>query len=91
MLKLPLWESWRPLAPLPKKMRVEYFFALVGALLWKTLVGKAIREKCSLILGEKEVIRGLVVSIHLKENLPVVNINYLLMAYNFKGKFSNLL
>ena len=90
MLKLPLWESWRPLAPLPKKMRVEYFFALVGALLWKTLLGKAIRKKCSLILGE-EVIRGLVVSIHLKENLPVVNINYLLMTYNFKGKFSNLL
>ena len=31
-------------------------------------------------------IRGLVVSIDLKENLPVVNINYLLMTYNFKVK-----
>ena len=36
-------------------------------------------------------IQVLVVSIHLKENLPVVNINYLLMTCNFNGKLRYLL
>ena len=64
------------------------FFCLSGGFTVENLGGEGYTGK---ILGEKEVIRGLVVSIHLKENLPVVNINYLLMTYNFKGKFSNLL
>ena len=37
---------------------------------------------CFLVLGRRGggVTRGLVVSIHLKENVPVVNINFLHMA-----------
>ena len=36
-------------------------------------------------------LRTSVVSIHLKESLPVVNINYLLMTYNFKVRLRYLL
>ena len=36
------------------------------------------------------IIQGLVVSIHLKENLPVDNINYLLMTYNFMEQIKTL-
>ena len=36
------------------------------------------------------IIQGLVVSIHLKENLPVDNINYLLMIYNFMEQIKTL-
>ena len=36
------------------------------------------------------IIQGLVVSIHLKENLPVDNINYLLMTYNFIEQIKTL-
>ena len=43
---------------------------------------------CFLLLGG--IVCGLVVSIYLKENLPVVNINYLLMTYYFKGQRTNL-
>ena len=37
------------------------------------------------------IIQVLVVSIHLKENLPVVNTNYLLMTYKIKDKLRHLL
>ena len=36
--------------------------------------------------GGGGVMKGLVVSIHLKENLSAVNINCLLMTYRFKNK-----
>ena len=36
------------------------------------------------------IIQGLVVSIHLKENLPVDNINYLLMTCNFMEQIKTL-
>ena len=44
-----------------------------------------------LFLGLRGVIRGLVVSIHLTENLNVVHIAYLFMTYNFKDKLRHLL
>ena len=81
--------AWRP--PTPRKMRGGiYFFCYRGAF-WRTLV-YIWGESCFLdIGGGGRIIRGLVVSIILKENLPVVNINYLHMAYNFKDKLRHLL
>ena len=45
-------------------------------------------ECCFLAL--KGIIRGLLVSIHLKENLPIVNIK-LLITHNLKDKLKHLL
>ena len=44
-----------------------------------------------LFFSIREIIRGIVISILLKKNLLVVNMNYLLMTYNFKHKSRHLL
>ena len=44
-----------------------------------------------LFFSIREIIRGIVISILLKKNLLVVNMNYLLMTYNFKDKSRHLL
>ena len=44
-----------------------------------------------LFFSYRGVIQCLGLSVHLKENLPVVNINYSLMTYNFKDKSKHLL
>ena len=44
-----------------------------------------------LFFSLRRVIHGLVVSIHLEKIMFVVNINYLHMTYNFKGKLRHLL
>ena len=51
-----------------------FFFCLRAALLWRTLVRRGYMEG-NVILVLRGTILGLIVSIHLKENLPVVNIN----------------
>lgn len=51
-----------------------FFFCLRAALLWRTLVRGGYMEG-NVILVLRGTILGLIVSIHLKENLPVVNIN----------------
>ena len=69
-------------------------FALGGFTVENLGGGKAIWGKMlffSLRWEEGGVTRGLVVSIHIKENVPVVNINFLHMAWNFKGKLIHLL
>ena len=77
---------------LPKPWMGDNFFALGGGLYCgETWWGEAIWGEILFFSLSGGIIQGLVVSIYLKENLPVVNINYLLMTYNFKDKLRHLL
>ena len=58
------------------------------ALMWRILV---VGILFSSLWGDHPRFSSLIVSIHLKENLPLVNINYLLITYNFKDKLRHLL
>ena len=71
----------------PRKMG-NNFFALRGALMWKILMGGIL---FSSLWGDHPRFSSLIVSNYLKEKLPVVNINYLLVTYNFKNKLRHLL
>ena len=68
-----------PMHPPPQE-NGGIIFCLREALLWRTLVrgGGYMGGILFFVLGM--IIRWLVVSIHPKENLPVVNFNYLLMT-----------
>ena len=56
--------------------------------MWKILMWGIL---FSSLWGNHPRFRNPIVSNHLKENLPVVNINYLLLTYNFKDKLRHLL
>ena len=72
--------------PPPGRWMGDTFFALggiyIGEPCWKRLYG----DGCRFIVL-RGIIQGSVVSIDLKENLPVVNINYLPMTYIFRTNY----
>ena len=78
---------------LPQEDWGNILFALGGGFTVENIGGRGsyMGEMLLFILGGWEIIRGLVVSIHLKENLPVVKINYLIMTFHFKDKLRHLL
>ena len=75
----------------PRKMG-EYYFCLMGDLQWRTLVegGGYLGGECCFSVLAGGLIWGLIVYIHLKENLPEANINYL-SWHHFKDKLRQLL